>query len=89
MLRKSLLFHSIIVLLFSFSLLINAQSIKPYIGINGGINFTRAQVLGSYDIITLLNGEALDGSQYDPLFRNFGYHFGFSGLGIPAPIHIR
>lgn len=55
-----------------------AQSLKPYIGIHGGINFTRPQIIGSYNIVTLLNGEALQGRQYNSLFKNFGNQFGFS-----------
>ena len=80
MLRQILLLHWVVVCLIAASFDIQGQSVKPYIGIHGGINITQPQILGSYDIITLLDGEALQGSRYNSLFRNFGNQIGFSFL---------
>lgn len=78
MLRSIIQLHSIAVLFGIATIITQAQSVTPYVGIHGGINFTQPVILGSYDIITLLDGEALEGSRYDPLFRNFGSQIGFS-----------
>jgi hypothetical protein len=80
MLRQIFLLQLVVVYFITASFDIQGQSIKPYIGIHGGINFTQPQILGSYDIITLLDGEALQGRQYNSLFRNFGNQIGFSFL---------
>jgi hypothetical protein len=80
MLRQILLFQLMVVYFITAAIDIQGQSIKPYIGLHGGINFTQPQILDSYDIITLLDGEALQGRQYNPLFRNFGNQIGFSFL---------
>ena len=57
---------------------IQAQSLKPYIGIHGGINFSQPQILASYNIITLLNGEELESKQYNSLLQNVGNQLGVS-----------
>jgi hypothetical protein len=80
MLRQFLLLQWMAVCFISACVDIQGQSVKPYIGIHGGINFTQPQILGSYDIITLLDGEAVQGSQYNSLFQNFGNQIGFSFL---------
>lgn len=78
MLRQILLFQWMAVFIITTAVDIQGQSIKPYIGIHGGINFTQPQILENYNIITLLNGEASQGSQYNSIFRNFGNQLGFS-----------
>lgn len=78
MLRQILLFQWMIVFFIIAAFDIQGQSIKPYIGIHGGINFSQPQILGNYDIITLLDGEALQGRRYNSLFQNFGNQIGFS-----------
>ena len=55
-----------------------AQSLKPYIGIHGGVNFTQPQIMETYTIVTLISGEELQGKQYDPIFRNFGHQIGIT-----------
>jgi hypothetical protein len=57
---------------------VHGQSLKPYIGLHGGVNFSQPLVTESYDIITLINGEALEDRVYYPMFQNFGHQVGFS-----------
>lgn len=78
MLRQIILFHYVIAIYLIELPNIQAQSIKPYIGIHGGINFSQPQILESYNIITLLDGEELGSKQYNSLLRNFGHQLGFS-----------
>jgi hypothetical protein len=66
------------ILFISFSDL-NAGSIEPYIGIHGGINFSKPIVIGSQQqIVTLLDGSELTKRNYNGFFKNLGYQIGFS-----------
>jgi hypothetical protein len=78
---RQITFSQLVVVFYLFTLLnLQAQSVKPYIGIHGGVNFSQLQILESYNIITLLNGDDLEEKQYNSLFRNFGNQIGFSFL---------
>jgi hypothetical protein len=69
----------IIFQLFFSSEFANSQSLKPFIGIHGGINFSQPVVLGSnQQIVTLLNGDNPETRNYNKFFQNFGYQIGFS-----------
>jgi hypothetical protein len=65
-------------LLLFIILKVPAQKLQPIIGVHGGVNFSIPKILGSYEMITLLNGEELPEREYDPLYRNFGHQLGFS-----------
>lgn len=55
-----------------------AQKFQPVIGVHGGINFSSPRILGTQEMITLLNGEELPEREYNQLFQNFGHQLGFS-----------
>jgi hypothetical protein len=58
---------------------IHGQSVQPYIGIHGGINFSQTILLGqNQGIVTLLNGEKSPERKYNSIFKNFGNQVGFS-----------
>jgi hypothetical protein len=78
--RKNLFFFNLIVVvqIFIFSCL-NAQSLKPFIGIHGGINFSQPIVFGNnQQIVTLLNGDDPQKRNYSGIVKNPGYQVGFS-----------
>lgn len=55
-----------------------SQSVKPFIGIHGGINFTQPSVISHYEIIANLNNEVPNHHEYKKMFKNFGNQLGFS-----------
>jgi hypothetical protein len=68
----------VVVQLFLFTCL-GAQSLKPYIGIHGGINLSQPIVIGTnQQIVTLLNGDDPQKRKYTGLFKSSGYQVGFS-----------
>lgn len=71
------IFLGIILSLF-YSSSSSAQSIKPYIGIHGGINLCQPDILQEYQIITLLDSDEPIEVEYDPIYKNFGHQIGFS-----------
>lgn len=62
------------------SLSIQCQSIKPYIGFHGGINFTQPNVISKYEIISTINIEEASEHEYKKIFENFGHQIGFTIL---------
>jgi hypothetical protein len=79
-LPSQLLLLILLIFLYIFPDKSAGQNFKPYIGIHGGLNFTRPDVLHPYTIITLLNGEHQNKREYYPLIWNPGYQLGFSFL---------
>jgi hypothetical protein len=63
---------------FSISVTIYCQSIKPFIGIHGGINFTQPKLITHYEIITNINDDETANHQYKKLLKNVGNQIGFS-----------
>lgn len=54
------------------------QDIKPYVGFHGGVNFSKPDIIESYNLITSIDGEQGSERTYEPLFSNLGHQLGFS-----------
>jgi len=70
-------------LLFLFDLIfvftqIQGQSIRPFVGFHGGINFTNSIIISSYNLVTNIDGEQGSEKNYKPLFSNLGHQLGFT-----------
>lgn len=73
-------FYKYLPILFLLALInqLPAQSITPYIGLHGGINFTQTTIIQPFTVITYINGEEPSETHYDPFFMNLGHQLGFS-----------
>ncbi|MGD2035419.1 MAG: porin family protein [Bacteroidales bacterium] len=79
--RKPILSGAQAILVVAFCCFLSSargQNVKPYIGIHGGINFSKPDLLSGYDLITMIDDAETEERNYDPMFSNFGNQLGFS-----------
>lgn len=75
----------LITFLFGIGNIVSAQSKNGlespfYLGLKGGVNFSHVMVLSQYQIFTSLTDEVAGTKDYNKIYQNLGYQYGFIGL---------